>query len=211
MVPYFPTRILRRRSFRGTIVGALLCALVLGLTGFPVFERLAGKDLSKPFPCMHKACGCRDATSCWKQCCCHTNAQKLAWAKKHGVTPPDFVVAAAAREAKPVANCCQTTKSCCGSVKSCCSPAQPAAKSCCETKVAAEPATKSAVPWNVVVVEDYRQCRGLAPLWLMLGHATDCTVRPLELPAPLAGEWLALSSDRAPRTIAAPDLPPPRV
>lgn len=49
------------------------------------------KDRSQPFPCQHRPCGCRSADQCWKRCCCFTQAQKLAWAKRNGVTPPDFV------------------------------------------------------------------------------------------------------------------------
>lgn len=56
------------------------------------------KDRSKPYPCMDRPCGCASAGQCWKQCCCFTNQQKLAWAESNGVTVPDFVVAAAAQE-----------------------------------------------------------------------------------------------------------------
>lgn len=57
-----------------------------------------GKDLSAPFPCQNRPCGCKSAKQCWKKCCCFTNAQKLAWAKAHRVQPPTFVVEAAKRE-----------------------------------------------------------------------------------------------------------------
>jgi len=52
------------------------------------------KDRSIPFPCQDRPCGCGSAEECWRQCCCYSNAQKLAWAKANGVTPPDFVLIA---------------------------------------------------------------------------------------------------------------------
>lgn len=51
------------------------------------------KDTSVPFPCQDHGCSCRNARSCWNHCCCQTRAQKLAWAEKQGVTPPDYFLA----------------------------------------------------------------------------------------------------------------------
>jgi len=48
-------------------------------------KRLAGKDRSKPFPCMDKACGCATADQCFTNCCCNTPAETLAWAKAHQI------------------------------------------------------------------------------------------------------------------------------
>ncbi len=98
------------------ILGSI-CALIVP---FPVFLRgvsLAGspegsemeKESGEPFPCQNRPCGCRTAKQCWKKCCCFTNAQKIGWAKSHGVQVPDFVVVAASEEAKneaPKKSCC---------------------------------------------------------------------------------------------------------
>lgn len=82
-----------------------------------------GKDLSAPFPCQNRPCGCQSAKQCWKKCCCFTNAQKLAWAKAHRVQPPAFVVEAAKREAPHKAVAIQTsvekTQVCCATSGSC--------------------------------------------------------------------------------------------
>lgn len=62
---------------------------VLGATlGFPVVTR---RDVvgSVPFPCQHHGCGCVSAEACWNGCCCFTPAERRAWARKHGVIPPD--------------------------------------------------------------------------------------------------------------------------
>lgn len=62
--------------------------------------RSAGKDASSPFPCLFRTCGCLSANDCWKKCCCFSNAQKVAWAKKNNVQIPDFVAESAALEQK---------------------------------------------------------------------------------------------------------------
>lgn len=76
----------------------------LAVTSLAVTSQPA-KDLSQPFPCQHRACGCRSAAQCFKGCCCFTNSQKVAWAKRNRVRIPDFVVAAAAQEKKSCAHC----------------------------------------------------------------------------------------------------------
>lgn len=82
----------------GLSAGLLICALVFPLSTATVPEDAWAKDLSAPFPCQHRPCGCRSAEQCWKQCCCYSNAQKVAWARAHGVTVPDFVLTAASDE-----------------------------------------------------------------------------------------------------------------
>ena len=68
------------------------------------------------FPCQSHRCGCATAEKCWRDCCCFTMAEKLAWAKSHGVTPPAYVVAEVEAPALTPP-----------SKKCCCSSANPAA------------------------------------------------------------------------------------
>lgn len=73
--------------------------------------RLAAKDRSRPFPCMDKPCGCATAEQCFATCCCHTPAERLAWAKAHSVEPAVLValerrVAADAASTQPAGGCC---------------------------------------------------------------------------------------------------------
>lgn len=56
------------------------------------------KDTSEPFPCMNCGCGCVNAEMCWRDCCCFTNSQKLAWANEHGLKAPEYLVAQVAAE-----------------------------------------------------------------------------------------------------------------
>lgn len=61
------------------------------------------------FPCENSPCGCRSADQCWRNCCCKTASEKIAWARDHGVSPPNFVVQAARVESnsqRNKTNCC---------------------------------------------------------------------------------------------------------
>jgi hypothetical protein len=63
----------------------LPCGVAPAVPDAATTKRLAGKDRSRPFPCMDKPCGCDTADRCFTSCCCHTPAETLAWAKAHGV------------------------------------------------------------------------------------------------------------------------------
>ncbi len=126
LVPHFNDwRSSRRLTALVLLVTSVLMIFpfVLPVSSREVESATESKDLSEPFPCQSRACGCRSAKQCWKKCCCFTNAQKLAWAKANRVQPPAFVVEAAQQEAsqKAVASqsavrksqaCCTTTGSC---------------------------------------------------------------------------------------------------
>lgn len=129
-----------RRSVRPAIAMLTTMALVACTLGLPLPLQLE-KPSEEPYPCQNCACGCANAEMCWKNCCCYTQEQKLAWAEKHGVTPPDYVLAFVAATRRP---CCeskkQATKStsakkcCCHSVASCCEKS-PEAKSQQDSKL----------------------------------------------------------------------------
>lgn len=87
---------LRRRL----VVFSLLVSQVLTATGFPLpaLASTNGKDTSRPFPCMDRACGCMSAEQCWRSCCCFSNREKLAWARANHVEPPDYVLQACEQE-----------------------------------------------------------------------------------------------------------------
>jgi hypothetical protein len=75
---------------RATALIALVAYLVTA-TGVPLPVHAAKGD-GQPFPCQHHACGCATAEQCWRQCCCFTPQEKLAWARKNGVIPPAHLV-----------------------------------------------------------------------------------------------------------------------
>jgi len=71
----------------------LLAAFLAALLPIPLvsFAPHQVKDLSRPFPCQNRPCGCMSAAQCKKKCCCFTDEQKLAWAKRNGVDASEVV------------------------------------------------------------------------------------------------------------------------
>lgn len=60
------------------------------------------------YPCENCPCGCGTAQRCWTKCCCYTPAQRLAWARREGVRPPEFALDAAERAGLDVSPWCET-------------------------------------------------------------------------------------------------------
>jgi len=206
-----PLKFLRRnRSIcRRLVASLMLLVFAVGTTGIPL-PSWANKDTSVPFPCMHKACGCRNAADCWNSCCCNTNAQKLAWAKKHDVKAPGHVVAAAARE-KHLAESSSSARACCSSRKSqsaCCSTTSGPVtqKRCCSSQSEVQP--ERSTHW--VRLEDARRCHGQGELWAILSQALT-TIEASEVDVrPCAQAWLTLCSERAELLSSRPGERPPR-
>lgn len=107
------------------------------------------------FPCAGHGCGCATASHCWDQCCCMTPRERLAWARRHGVSPPAALVALssaghqAAVAQAAVAHCIEPAGAVAETAAVCAdSPAAPDAiaqlTSCCEAQSAADHATQSA-------------------------------------------------------------------
>ena len=151
------------------------------------------------------------ADACWRSCCCHTNQQKLAWARENGVTPPDYVVVAAAKEVIVAAAKEKTSpiaKSCCSSKGSCCDAnSSSATKSLPGTKIERDETTSTLV---IVSVQDYQKCRGLASLWMTISHAINTS--PLIAPPakPVAGEWISSAMIDLDSISYEPAAPPPK-
>ena len=82
----------------------LIAGFVAALLPIPLISTSPdlGKDLSRPFPCQNRPCGCRSAAQCKKKCCCFTDEQKLAWAIRNGVDPSEVVATTSKRSAKSV-------------------------------------------------------------------------------------------------------------
>jgi hypothetical protein len=182
------------------VAGLLVLSMLATSLGVPVLVA-PPLDVSQPFPCMSHRCGCGSAAACWRGCCCMTLAQKLAWARDHGITPPAYVLAQVREETQKVASC--------------------GAGSCCPKRKQSSPVTNQetvkkhspppSVELGLVLVNDYRRCQGLSTLWLTLSHALPPrleTSAPRYRPAP--GTWLAVTSQSAESLPLSPDTPPPR-
>jgi hypothetical protein len=165
----------RKRLLRLAKVGSrrivsicLIGVFLTGTSGVPLKTR-AVKDRSSPFPCQDNPCGCLSAEECWHHCCCHTNRQKVDWAREHGVAPPDFVIAAAEKEEHEQSACCHH-----GHCPKCAAALAENDNDEDIAPVATAPQAKA--PNNsfrtVLVITDLaRRCAGLPFVWSVLSSA----------------------------------------
>jgi hypothetical protein len=194
----------RLAPHRRSIAAAVLVGFLATAFGVPLINpRIGknGKDIAQPFPCMHGTCGCQNAEACWRGCCCHTNAEKLAWAKEHGVTPPEYVHVAATKKrptlvAKADSCCAEKHK---GSTENSCSAA-----GTCEAEFSDD------WQWSLVPTASARKCQGLAQLWLLIG-STAPAVKPVVVAVrPVPAGTVCLTDEFSSHTLPRPTTPPPR-
>lgn len=159
------------------------------------------KDFSQPYPCQNSPCGCKSAEQCWKSCCCNTPAERLAWAKKNGVTPPSYVVALTKSPAKPKSACCSQKSS--------------AQKEHSEpTKVAdsgtRKPASEVQQSRKIVLSVCALECQGRSSAFTLLPWTILVTSQSFTF-SPRAPKAEHRSVDVHPASIdLEPDTPPPR-
>jgi hypothetical protein len=214
------------------VASGLPLPVALPPAGTAAARKLAGKDRSQPFPCMDKACGCDSAERCFTNCCCHTPAETLRWAKARGIEQTVIQVlqrrVAAAAPAAPAGGCCAAKQE----VKpSCCTAAVPPKPSCCaadeddacgddaicveerslvaESAPAPAPADDEPAP-KVVTLRAMLACGGIVAQW-----AAACVSLPPPEPVTCLISWpcvdtVAVFDERACGTGGPPDLPPPR-
>jgi len=169
------------------------------------------KDTSVPFMCQDHACTCRNAGNCWNHCCCFSRSEKLAWAQKNKVQPPEYFLA----ELKKTID---TSTEFCG--ESSLKPDVYAALctlrgSGSSKKVAASCSPPSRVPQEApasrpVSLTNSMQCHALASITLIYSPVLELDLGP--------GHLVALNIEATPHDSllrptsfrAAPDPPPPR-
>jgi hypothetical protein len=181
------------------VAGMLVVCIIAATIGVPVALE-PQRDTSQPYPCMQHRCGCGSAEACWRGCCCMTLAQKLAWAKEHGMTPPDYALAQSEHAETESPRSCGS----CAHHHGCDSKTKTAAHSTHEE-------SKNSAGIGLVLSEDFRRCNGLASLWLTMEHALPPKVEtriPRRQPAPVS--WLEVASQSAESPILSLDTPPPR-
>jgi hypothetical protein len=167
---------------RGRMVAAAtLAAVAACAVGVPLPTVVLKPHSAERYPCEHHACGCIDAEACWRDCCCMSHGEKIAWAERNGVAPPAFVLAAAAREiiADKVA------------AKS----AEPACSQCCRAKTQ----TDACGADDAVCAADELPSRGMG--FVMLHEAMKCrgltvsvSLLPPALPA-IASDFRPMAPD----------------
>lgn len=177
----------------------MIAALTACTLGIPLPLQVQ-KTVTEPFPCMNCPCGCKTAEKCWRDCCCHTHAEKLAWARDNGVTPPAYVLAAVeVPTAAKQPSCCSkknTTKTCCSSSTK---------SNCCGNNARQGRSTSS-----TLLVFQALRCQGLTSSLTALPP----TILPQQvahtLSAPPVGEATLSNEPLTPSPLAIPDTPPPQ-
>jgi hypothetical protein len=192
----------------------------------PAAKRLAGKDRSRPFPCMDKPCGCATAEQCFSNCCCNTPAELMAWAKANRVDPA-VIVALKRRAAVPAVS---VKRSCCSpkAETSCCESPSSAPAAINEADVCSDYRSLAANPeWpdddedgheesgpasgRVIVLRAMLACGGIVAQWCAIGTSLPPPpVITCERSTEPAGE-VACHDESFLSERAAPDAPPPRV
>ncbi|MGN6546719.1 MAG: hypothetical protein ACTHK7_16815 [Aureliella sp.] len=185
----------------------MLIAFCATLLPLPIVPSSYSKEGDEAFPCQDSPCGCRTAHQCWTSCCCTTPAERLAWAKRHGVTPPAYakqvLQASAAVAVKPVAAAAKTAKNCC---------AKKETRSCCQAKATSrEAAAPKRGPRRFVIGALVLGCQGKASAMTSLPWAIVPVPPSVQVSLlPIAFDWP--SEDLRPIVVAhTPPLPPPRV
>ncbi|MEO0530888.1 MAG: hypothetical protein AAF266_10000 [Planctomycetota bacterium] len=145
---------------------------------------VAGDDVpTERYPCENCPCGCGTAARCWAKCCCHTLPQRLAWARREGVRPPEEVLNRAAGAGYDVSDWrpAKGSKSYVvrlpASVSS--APPEPAdVPPCCQARVAkagetapAEKPQPTTPAKPGVSLMQALACQGLAEAWFSFGEA----------------------------------------
>ncbi len=178
----------------------LLVGFVIALLPIPLisFSSKVGKDLSRPFPCQNRPCGCMSAAQCKKKCCCFSDEQKLAWAKRHGVDPSEVVVLTAKR-----APACEASPQVCCTIKN-----------GSKAKVAHRPPKAKAASssrYKIVIGAVADDCQGLAKT--AFGQAVFL-IPPMTSLNPLVESIVERFINRGSvivQAIAEPPVPPPRI
>jgi hypothetical protein len=159
-----------RRPLRRRFVSAMLVAMYLvTAAGVPLPAGNVALKSGELFPCSDSACGCASAEKCWRSCCCHSLSERMAWARVHGVRPPEFAIAEARRARIDVAWLVDPTGS--GSKSLCCARQLKAEspkcchakKSCCGDHHEQQPSESKS---NRVIEWKALNCQGHSGLWV---------------------------------------------
>jgi hypothetical protein len=199
----------------------LLAVVVVAIVGVPIPAKI-NQIGDEPYPCQRGSCGCASAGQCWDRCCCHSDEEKLAWAKVNDVTPPVFLVERVAKQQfNSLANS-PVVKSCCASRKVSvqtitCKKTSPAPGACCsskpaDTKTIDEADTCVASTITMVRLEDAAQCRGMQVVWTLLSSMVIGLAQPrIMRPEPPLIGWLRINNEHATSYLSAIDPPVPWV
>jgi hypothetical protein len=196
--------------------------------GLDAADVVAAKDRSVAFPCMNSPCGCATADQCFRDCCCTTLAERLAFARRHRLDG-SLIASLEARmlgagelaERKPQGACCASDRP--AKAKSCCdlehepqAPSAAAGDNCCNDAVAADSIETDPAPMveqgrvRQVTLRAMLACKGLVTSWLAVGGAPP-TPR-FEITGMLPPQaWVELLDVTGEDPLLVPVPPPPKV
>jgi hypothetical protein len=196
--------------------------------GLDAADVVAAKDRSVAFPCMNSPCGCATADQCFRDCCCTTLAERLAFARRHRLDG-SLIASLEARmlgagelaERKPQGACCASDRP--AKAKSCCelehepqAPSAAAGDNCCNDAVAADSIETDPAPMveqgrvRQVTLRAMLACKGLVTSWLAVGGAPP-TPR-FEITGLLPPQaWVELLDVTGEDPLLVPVPPPPKV
>lgn len=219
-------RSIGRLIYRRAASATLLAAYAVTAIGVPLPSGGLPQKSGELYPCANCGCGCASAEQCWRSCCCHTLAERMAWAHEHHVRPPKFAIAMARQAGLDLAwlknaaapgsagrlSGVRVDVSC--SIKE--TPTEPGAAGrvgvghacchCCVERHAKQPnvkATSHVIAWQAL------QCQGKSSNWLA---AVPTMVAPrggLSDDAPILSWLCSTVSKRAGQDAASPAVPPP--
>jgi len=214
----------RRPALRRGVCAVLLVAFVATAAGVPL--PIAGRvqKSAELFPCSSCLCGCATAEQCWRACCCHTFAERWAWAQKNGVRPPDFAVAEAHAAGFDLAwlssvgtgklvcqagGCCSHKHT--ANTRPCCQTKTTTA-ACCSQKPAATADQDSPRETSSRVVGwQAQKCAGHSMNWLAAVPIVMFAETAPEFQPLLASLLGPVHSDSPAGTLDAPVVPPPEL
>lgn len=202
-------------EFARRALGALLLAVyLLVAAGVPLPTASKPSKSDELYPCASSGCGCDSAEKCWHSCCCHTLAERLQWAAKNGVKPPQFALVAA-REAgldesgeqlaPKVVQVQLAAKSCCSSQRSCCASH---AKTCCTSHAHTSKQGRDDQKSDFIVAWRALGCRGQSLQWLSAVPSLITVEHVLTAHLPLAA-WLGPHTSEAASPLYDTPTPPP--
>lgn len=205
---------IRATTARRAISICLLLGMLLSAVPIPLSSSTASpdKDRSKPFPCQNRPCGCQTAEQCWKECCCFTDEQKLAWAERNRVNVPQFVIARARSPQSRTGQTLVTLKqenqndtlkqSCCSQVASKdCSTTTDESNCCEEEKPSAS---------RVVIGFFAQECQGNKAGVTTMDWVVPAPMVSLQLTVDVVGESPSIPALLSIDVVLFPAVPPPR-
>jgi len=204
---------------------ALLAGYLVTAAGVPLPLPYRPVTSGELFLCAASKCGCDSADRCWRSCCCHTLAERVAWARRHGVRPPEFALAKA-RAAGFIVTWPADTSATSQQHGACCeAPTRIVKVDCCQEELSSAVSTgisssycemadgEQSAPQSDDAIVAWRamKCRGQSTNWLA-AVPTLILIRVVSVERPPIVERLGpAASDCAEGIADDPTVPPPEL